>query len=411
MLLGAALLRIVFLFRSLWKQANYKDRQQQLALELLRQRLQVAKARVVDREHQESSWGGYRKFVVQKIVKESSQISSFYLYPHDKKRLPPFKPGQHLTFKLRVPDVNKPVIRCYSLSDAPTQYEWYRISIKQIPPPSGSPDVPPGLVSNYFHNNVNEGDILDVKAPGGKFFLETEEQFPVVLLAGGIGLTPLLSMVNTVTARQSMREIWLFYGVRNPSELIMKEHLLSLHNRFPTLHFFICYSDPRSTAINEEECGIKGNISITLLQKVLPSNNYEFYLCGPPPMMESLVTGLKEWGVPEERILFEAFGPASVKRTTPASVEPASQLDKIQVAFTKSGKSLSWDSKAESLLDFAEMNGISVEFGCRAGSCGTCLTAVKSGEVRYQIDPGEKPETGSCLMCISTPKGDIVLDA
>lgn len=185
MLLGAALLRIVFLFRSLWKQANYKDRQQQLALELLRQRLQVAKARVVDREHQESSWGGYRKFVVQKIVKESSQISSFYLYPHDKKRLPPFKPGQHLTFKLRVPDVNKPVIRCYSLSDAPTQYEWYRISIKQIPPPSGSPDVPPGLVSNYFHNNVNEGDILDVKAPGGKFFLETEEQFPVVLLAGG----------------------------------------------------------------------------------------------------------------------------------------------------------------------------------------------------------------------------------
>ena len=91
-------------------------------------------------------------------------------------------------------------------------------------------------------------------------------------------------------------------------------------------------------------------------------------------MMESLVTGLKEWGVPEERILFEAFGPASVKRTTPASVEPASQLDKIQVDFAKSGKSLSWDSKAESLLDFAEMNGISVDFGCRSGSCGTCLT-------------------------------------
>ena len=128
-------------------------------------------------------------------------------------------------------------------------------------------------------------------------------------------------------------------------------------------------------------------------------------------MMESLVPGLKEWGVPEEKILFEAFGPASVKRTTPASVEPTSQLDKIQVAFAKSGKTLSWDSKAESLLDFAEMNGISVDFGCRSGSCGTCLTAVKSGDVRYHIDPGEKPETGSCLLCISTPKEDIVLDA
>jgi hypothetical protein len=166
-----------------------------------------------------------------------------------------------------------------------------------------------------------------------------------------------------------------------------------------------------STAIQEQEFSLKGRISVELLQKVLPSNNYEFFLCGPASMMESLFKGLKEWGVPEEKIFFEAFGPASVNKTMPIAVEPASHAGNFQVVFAKSEKTLFWDPKFESLLDFAEMNGISVEFGCRSGSCGTCLTAIKSGHVTYNIEPGEKPEAGSCLLCVSTPKENIVLDA
>ena len=126
-------------------------------------------------------------------------------------------------------------------------------------------------------------------------------------------------------------------------------------------------------------------------------------------MMRTITADLKEWGVPDRHIHYEAFGAATVKKVAPS--QPATSSATFKVEFTRSGKLLEWDGSAESILDFAESNGIAIDSGCRAGNCGTCVTAVKEGEIEYVTEPGDKPESGSCLACITVPKGNLKLDA
>jgi len=146
----------------------------------------------------------------------------------------------------------------------------------------------------------------------------------------------------------------------------------------------------------------------------LPSNNFDFYICGPPPMMESLVRDLGAWGVPEDNVHFEAFGPASVARKAPPATAPgteAATVSGISVEFARSGKTLEWSASDGSLLEFAEAQGIAMDSGCRAGSCGTCKTAVRTGQVDYLDEPSAPMESGSCLPCIAIPKSPISIDA
>ncbi len=164
-----------------------------------------------------AAWPGYRSFHVERKVPEDSagQVCSFYLVPEDGKPLPPFLPGQFLTFQLDIPAPaggTQTVVRCYSLSDAP-QPNRYRISVKRAPSPIGSAH-PPGASSNYFHDLVEVGSTLKVRAPGGHFHIDRSDA-PVVLIGGGVGITPMLSMLNWCLTAQPGREVWLFYGVRN----------------------------------------------------------------------------------------------------------------------------------------------------------------------------------------------------
>ena len=409
LLVSAVLFRISLLLVSAWRQSVYKEHQHQLALELLRHRVRAAKALRLERERTELSWDGYRKFVLQRKILEANNICSFYLAPHDRKPLPPFKPGQYLTFKLNIPSLNKPLIRCYSLSDSPDHRDYYRVSIKKIPPPPDRPDVLPGVGSAFFHDQLGEGDILDVKAPTGKFFLDLTKGVPVVLIAGGIGITPMLSMLNSITPSGSKREIWFFYGIRDGNERIMNEHLARLNRDLDNLHLQVCYSQPTDENVLGRDYDHAGYVSVNLLRRLLPSSNYEFYICGPPAMMGSVTQDLKAWGVPDDKVFFESFGPATVKKAAPAAA--AATPPGIKVTFAKCGRSCVWDPKVGSLLEFAEENGVTLDFGCRAGNCGTCITAIKSGEVTYVTMPGEMPQAGSCLTCISVPKTDVTLDA
>ena len=369
-----------------------------------------------EREKNEFSWSGFRKFVIARKVPEGGGICSFYLQPHDGKPLPAFDPGQYLTFRLDIPGQPKQVMRCYSLSDSPKP-DYYRVSIKAVPPPRDKPDVPAGLSSNFFHDQLNEGDILDVKAPGGHFFLDTAKHTPVVLIGGGIGLTPVMSMVNRIADIGSTRECHFFYGVRNSKEHVMKEHLERLAAEHENIHLHVCYSSPDDDAVEGKDYHYAERVGADLFKRVLPSSNYEYYFCGPPPMMNSLFEGLREWGVPEKDINYEAFGPATVQKKKEADTAtdqaPAAVSGdaSFEVKFEKSGTTVAWDPSIGSLLDFAEENGVDIDFGCRAGNCGTCITAIKSGDVEYLSEPGEKPESGSCLACVSVPKSAIVLDA
>ena len=373
----------------------------------------LATKKKLEEERAQLTWSGFRKFEIARKVQEGGYICSFYLRPHDKKPLPSFLPGQYLTFQLHIAG-NKPTIRCYSLSDAPNP-EYFRVSIKQTPPPRDPTKANlAASVSNYFHGTLKEGDIVDVKAPSGAFFLDVTHHTPIVLIGGGVGLTPVLSMLNTLVATDSRREIWFFYGVRNRDEHVMRDHLNEIARDHPNVHIQVCYSDPTDKCRPGEDYHQGERVSVELFKKVLPSNNYDYYLCGPPPMMSSLFEGLSEWGVPEANIHFEAFGPATVKKLgtpEPAAAAAVAAGPQMTVTFAKAGKALPWNAAVGSILEFAEANGVNIASGCRAGNCGTCITAVKSGDVSYLREPGDKPESGSCLTCISVPKADLVLDA
>ncbi len=363
-------------------------------------------------------WEGFRDFrVARKVFEdESREVCSFHLVPVDGQPLPGFRPGQFLTFRLDVADPStggvKKTVRCYSLSDRPG-LDHYRISVKRVPAPKGSADLPPGLLSNHLHDHVIEGDVLPVRAPSGHFFLDPGSG-PVVLIAGGIGITPMLSMLNASLENGDSREIWLFYGLRNGAEHVMKTHLEALAEKHPNFHLRVCYSRPLPGDGKGTDYQNEGHVDIALLRLTLSLKPYHFYICGSPAMMESLVPALDEWGVPDQNIHYEAFGPASLARPSrrqPEKTEAGPAAQSITVTFSKSGKSLTWDENAASLLDFAEENGIEVASGCRAGGCGSCQVAIEEGEVDYNQAPDFDPDPGSCLLCISRPRHDLTLSA
>jgi len=362
-------------------------------------------------------WSGFRAFRVDRKVVEddAGAICSFYLMPEDGQTLPAFLPGQFLTFRLDVPTAQggtEQIVRCYSLSDAPRP-DGYRISVKRVPAPAGV-DVPPGRSSNYLHDQVAVGSLLQVRAPAGHFHLDQGDA-PVVLVAGGIGITPMLSMLNGCLAARPGREVWLYHGVRHGREVMMKSQLEALAAAHPNFHLGLCFSDPGPEDVAGRDFQHRGRVGIDLLRMQLPLKPYHFYICGPTPMMESLVLGLEGWGVPDSRIHFEAFGPASIKRkpagTAPSAEARANAADAdIVVTFARSGKQLAWQPAAGSLLEFAEANGIAVQSGCRAGGCGTCQTTIKHGEVAYRQPPDFDPEPGSCLLCVCAPKTSVTLE-
>ncbi len=364
-------------------------------------------------------WQGFKDFIVKRRIMEdvSESVCSYYLVPVDGEPLPSFKPGQFLTFKLQINDstTNKVtnIVRCYSLSDSHI-HDHYRVSIKRVTPPASHPDLPPGRSSNYFHDQVQEGTKLSIKAPSGHFYLQEKETLPVVLVGGGVGITPMLSIVNTLLNSGSSREIWLFYGVRNGSEHIMKKHLQALQQAHANFHLHVCYSKPGGEDEENVDYQHPGHVDIQLLRLTLQLKRYQFYICGPRVMMESLVPALENWGVATDDIYYEAFGPASLPKYWKEKPEVGGQTETqndILITFSKSGKTLSWDPDADSLLDYAEDNNIKVDSGCRAGSCGSCQTILESGDVVYSQDPDVDIEAGHCLLCISKPKNNLKLTA
>jgi uncharacterized protein len=412
LLLGILLFQGFLLLFLTLRRVSYQHEHHRLSRQRLQYLVKAAATQCREVEQSNLVWNGFRKFQVTKKTVECSGVCSFYLKPHDGKPLPPFKPGQYITFQLKIPGVAKPLIRCYSLSDGPHHNDYYRVTIKKEPAPPDRADLKPGLASTYFCDVVKEGDILDVKAPAGNFSLDMGKENPIVLVGGGVGVTPMMSMANAVAASGSRREVWLFFGARNTNEHILKEEMLQLAAVNENIRLHVCYSRPGSADRKETDYHHEGRVSADLLKELLPSNNYEFYLCGNGAFMASLSEGLELWGVPEKSVYFEAFGPATVKKKAAGhTTEVLAHTTGYEVTFSKSGKKGQWSLPKGSLLDFALETGVRIDSGCRAGSCGSCLVAIKSGDVEYLSDPGEKPEAGSCLTCICRPKGNLVLDA
>ncbi|UPY38929.1 2Fe-2S iron-sulfur cluster-binding protein [Sediminicoccus sp. KRV36] len=363
------------------------------------------------------AWPGLRDFrVLRRQFEDALRTQcSFYLAPVDGVTLPPFLAGQFLTFAFDIPQpaggANRPITRCYSVSDAPRP-DAYRITVKRVPSPPNRPELPPGVASNHLHDRVQEGDLLRVRAPSGRFFIDADTEVPAVFIAGGIGITPMMSMLAWCLEQQPGRVLHLYYGLRHGGEHAFKTSLEALAAQHPSFHLNVVYSQPGPGDVLGRDHQHAGYIDVALLRETLPHGRHAFYICGPPPMMASLLPALLEWGIAPQDIHHEAFGPASLAPVQAASGEAATTIaTAVDIQFRRSGRTLVWGGQDASLLDFAERHGIAVESGCRSGSCGSCETAVVSGTVQYAVKPDHEVAPGRCLLCVGTPGSALVLDA
>ncbi|MEM6331090.1 MAG: FAD-binding oxidoreductase, partial [Planctomycetota bacterium] len=281
--------------------------------EAFRTRVQAVAAEARARAGSQLAWQGLRELRVSAIEDECRGVKSFYLASADGRPLPPYHPGQFLTVHLPGPPGGKPVVRCYTLSDRPRE-EYYRISVKHCPPPASEPGAPPGVGSTILHRAVKVGDRLRAAAPRGDFFLRPEGEGPVVLIGAGIGVTPLLSMLAAQAHAGLVRETYLVLGMRSGGEHPFDRATARLAAEQPSVRRLVAYSRPAAGDLLGQDYEHRGRLDIDYLRQALPTRDASFFLCGPPGLMESLVPGLLAWGVPDNQIHFEAFGPASVNQ-------------------------------------------------------------------------------------------------
>lgn len=259
-----------------------------------------------DQRSTTGGWNGYRTFRVENKVPENDLITSFYFVPDDDQPLPNFKPGQYLTIKIDHPE-NPTSPRNYSLSDAPGK-PYYRISVKRETGPNGN--VPAGLISNYLHDRIHVGDRIEVGPPCGEFTLEENsgQGLTRVFLAGGIGVTPLLSMVKSLDGKPG-GPVFFFQAARNSGVLAFRSELEELASRNSHIKVQTVFDQPLKDDLDSGKCDAVGTLSPALLSDSVPSESAQFYVCGPPPFMAHTLSMLQELGVAELNIHHEFFGP------------------------------------------------------------------------------------------------------
>lgn len=252
-------------------------------------------------------WQGFRQFRVARKVEESANISSFYLQPADGDTLPDFKAGQYITLRTDTP-AGSTTMRNYSLSDRPGQ-DYYRISVKREV--GATADTPAGYVSNKLHDEVREGDILDIGPPCGEFFLNTNDKHerPLVLLAAGIGITPILSILQTALAAMPERRVILIHGSLNRGVHAFRNSITELAASHDNLTVHYRYSEPLSADETDEAHCSLGFIDAALIESFLPTRHADYYFCGPKPFMVNIYHDLLAWGIPGNQVHFEFFGP------------------------------------------------------------------------------------------------------
>ncbi|SFE43689.1 nitric oxide dioxygenase [Lentibacillus persicus] len=270
--------------------------------------IEIEQKKYNETEQQEGGWTGFREFVVDKKIQETSDVVSFCLKPADGKPLPPFKAGQYLTIKADIDGEPHTHMRQYSLS-GPSGKDYYKISVKHE---KGRGDLPDGIVSSYLHERVAEGDTLEFSAPAGDFTIESEKS-PVVLLSGGIGITPVMSMLETLAEKESDRPVTFIHATQNSSSHAMKKRVEQVAAGHSNIASFVCYDSPSDGDRATRNYDKEGFVDLPWLQSILSEDTKaDFYCCGPAPFMKAVDKGLKEWGVPNANRHYELFNPVSI---------------------------------------------------------------------------------------------------
>ena len=325
-------------------------------------------------------WSGQLR--VARVFDETPDVRTFRLVSPDSNRLPfDFLPGQYLNLSLVVD--GKKVRRSYTIASSPTRAGYCELTVKR---------EEHGVSSRHLHDAIREGSLLDVSAPAGRFTFTGTESESIVLIAGGVGITPLMSKIRHLTDLGWPGEIHLVFAVKTERDVIFRDELDYLRRRFPNLH--VTVTTTRDDGTNWT--GERGRVSPELLSRVVPRLSAQrVHICGPVDMMNSIVEMLRGMGVPAESIRLESFTrhtpseknasePTTVLHTGNGFVANGSE-GAASITFARAGKSKPV-SPAQTVLEASEDLGVDIPYDCRAGICGYCKTKLLAGRVVMDVE-------------------------
>jgi len=362
------------------------------------------------------AWTGMRLFRVTGLRDESENIRSIWLAPEGGEILPSYRAGQYIPVRVPRTGGGQAPMRTYSLSTAPGQTGSFKISVKREEGALNG-TLPPGVFSNYLHDNIEIGTSLEVGAPRGEFVLDVAGTAPVCFISAGVGVTPIMSMLEKLVYSDDRRQITFIHGARNGNLQAFRDHARLLTKDRAWIDTHIRYSRPLRSDSALRAFDSVGRVDIQLALSMNLSDDTFFFLCGPLGFLRDHYQGLSRHGVPAERIHYENFGIGvdlameSAKAITPKPPPVRRRrAETSTITFAQSGVVIEWDDSEESILDAAEAAGLSPMYSCRSGICQTCSCRLVEGAVEYFNDPTAPPEDGEVLICSSRPRGNVVLD-
>ncbi|MEL4896261.1 FAD-binding oxidoreductase [Crocosphaera sp. Alani8] len=387
------------------------------------------------------NWWNKGKITVRcvNIIEDTKDVKTFR-FTGTSPTLFNYKPGQFITLNLNIND--KKIKRSYSISSTPSRPHTLEITVKRVPAPTDFPDAPPGLVSNWLHDNLKVGDEITVTGPSGKFTCVDNNATKLLFISAGSGITPMMSMSRWALDTVANRDITFVHSARSPRDIIYRQELETLAANHSNFHLALTMT--RQTT-GDPWWGFQGRLNEVLLPAICPDfKERVIYVCGPDSFMKGVKKLVEGLGFPMENYNQESFGGSNKKRspsseeknnnspvvTTPNNTtnnghsvatetvtEPVvvpNSNESYPVVFAKSGKEVLCDAQM-SLLELAEEEMIDLDSGCRSGACGSCKVKKLEGDIRYEGDADgldeDDTEEGYILACIAYSQGKVVIDA
>ena len=358
-----------------------------------------------------NAWTG--TMVVAEIFDETPKVKTFRLTDPAGGKLPfNYLPGQFLTVTVIPKGV--PIKRSYTIASSPTHRDYCEITIK---------NEEQGAVSHYLNTFFHLGELLQLTAPSGKFTFIESEADSLVLIAGGVGVTPLMSTIRYLTDRSWKKDIYLFFACKDESSIIFKEEIEYLQKRYSNLHIIILLSRPKGKI---KDAYIEGHITKEIITEHVPEiTKRRIHICGPPSLIDAVKQMLDELKVPKENVRVEQFASQQKPNTPtlptpqeganpdlPVEAAPAAAGTGV-VTFAKSNKTAVL-TPDKSVLEASEEVGVNIDYSCRVGTCGICKTKLISGKVTMAVEDALTPEDKTqniILACQAKATEPISVDA
>jgi ferredoxin-NADP reductase len=366
----------------------------------------TSELKIASQTSQGSPW---RVAEVIRVVDESADTKSFYLADPYQQDFPDFYPGQYLMVRPALAGSYQ-ATRCYSLSVAPNPKLW-RITVKKVSRDvPARPDRKTGALSAWLHDNIRDGDCLLVGGPGGQFYLPPQNTEPLVLLAAGVGITPMSSILQHSIRTTPDRPVSLYYQVKDLAHWPLGDEVHAFADRSKNCRVitYVSRGNPQSMATGRSVPGDfrSGRICGSEVAREVNQPKSHYFLCGPDAWMQKMKSQLSESTVPESHIHWESFGN---EPSDPSNIQASGTA--FSVRFQKSQIQRHWGNQDQSLWELARENDVVLPSGCLSGVCGSCRVKILKGNVRYDRKVPLSLGKDECLACVAKPTEDLVLDA